>query len=99
MRPLSTRRSDEAGEAAQATHAGAAPVGEDGDRDTRDTTQVTNEIQAPPPPPAGAPTRVDAPQVAPSPDPLAAASAGPAERGKLRRQLRRLKGMRARQRV
>jgi hypothetical protein len=39
---------------------------------------------------------VDTPQL-PSPDPLAAASAGPAERGKYRRRLRRLKRVREKQ--
>jgi len=73
-------------------------VGENGADGGRDATHVTNEIQAPPV--AGdAPTRVDAPQVAASPDPLAAAAAGPGERGRLRRRLRRLKAVRARQRV
>ena len=59
--------------------------------------ELTSEIQAPPPP--STPTRVDTPQVSASLDPLAAASAGPAERGKLRRQLRRLKSVRAKQLV
>src|SRR5688572_19194065 len=99
MRPLSTRRSDGAGEADQATHAGAAPVPENGaDGDGRDATRVTTEIQAPPAP-ADAPTRVDTLPVAGPPDPLAAAAAGPGERGRLRRRLRRLKSVRARQRV
>jgi hypothetical protein len=98
MRPLSTRRSDEAGEADQATHAGAAPERENGAADGRDDTQVTNEIQAPAVA-ADQPTRVDAPQVAPPPDPLAAAAAGPGERGRLRRRLRTLKAVRAQQRA
>jgi hypothetical protein len=68
------------------------------DGDGRDATRVTTEIQAPPAP-ADAPTRVDTPQVAGSPDPLATAAAGPGERGRLRRRLRRLKSVRARQRV
>ena len=97
MRPFPTRRSADPGAADQATTAGDAPVGEN----DRDATRVTAEIQAPPPAgppqqPAGTPTRVDTPQIA-APDPLAAASAGPAERGKLRRRLRRLKRVRARQ--
>jgi hypothetical protein len=98
MRPLPTRRSDEAGEADQATHAGAAPVGENGASSDRDATQVTNEIQAPTAA-ADAPTRVDNPEAAGSPDPLAAAAAGPGERGRLRRRLRSLKAVRARQRA
>lgn len=68
------------------------------DGDDRDATRATTEIQAPPAP-AGSPTRVDTPQVAGSPDPLAAAAAGPGERGRLRRRLRKLKSVRARQRV
>jgi hypothetical protein len=99
MRPLSTRRSDEAGTADQATTAGAAPVGENGaSTEERDATRVTTEIQAPPAP-EDAPTRVDMPQVTGAPDPLAAAAGGPGQRGKLRRRLRRLKGVRARQRT
>src|SRR4051794_4275909 len=43
-----------------------------------------------------APTRVDTPHVA---DPLAAAAAGPGERGRLRRRLRKLRVVRARQRM
>jgi hypothetical protein len=94
MRPLSTRRSDQAGEADQATHAGAAPVpGNGAATEERDATRVTTEIQAPPAP-ADAPTRVDTPQVAQAPDPLAAAAGGPGQRGKLRRRLRRLRSVR-----
>jgi hypothetical protein len=86
MRPLLTRRSKDPDAAAPA----------DGD-----ATRETAAIQAPPPTgppqrPAGTPTRVDTPQLAP-PDPLAAASAGPAERGKFRRRLRRLKRVRQKQ--
>jgi hypothetical protein len=95
MRPLSTRRTrDDAGPAAQATPAGDGGLPEDG----RDGTRATAEIQAPPPFEQRT-TQVDTAQVQPSPDPLAAASAGPAERGKLRRRLRRLKRVRARQRI
>ena len=61
-------------------------------------TDETREIQVPPA--AGdTPTRVDTPQVAASPDPLAAAAAGPGEKGRLRRRLRQLKAVGARQRV
>src|SRR4051794_2961462 len=95
MRPLSTRRSDEAGEADQATSAGAAPVRENGAHGDGEGTQVTNEIQAP----AAAPTRVDHAQVDGSPEPLAAAATGPGERGRLRRRLRKLKTVRATQRA
>jgi hypothetical protein len=66
-------------------------VGENGADGERDATQVTNEIQAPAP--------VDTPQVAGSPDPLAAAAAGPGARGRLRRRLRKLKAVRTRQQV
>jgi hypothetical protein len=98
MRPLSTRRTEDAGAAEQATAAGDSPVRENGSAaDNREATAVTTEIQGPPA--QGTPTRVDAPQLAASPDPLAAAAAGPAERGKLRRRLRRLKRVRARQRA
>jgi hypothetical protein len=88
MQPLPTDRSNDPGAAEQA----------DGD-----ATREAAEIQAPPPTgppqqPAGTPTRVDTPQL-PPPDPLAAASAGPAERGKFRRRLRRLKRVRAQQLV
>jgi len=71
---------------------GENATSDDGHGDTR----VTTEIQAPPV--AGtAPTRVDTPRVTASPDPLAAAAAGPAERGRLRRRLRKLKALRAKQ--
>ena len=73
-------------------------MGENGASSDRDATQVTNEIQAPTAA-ADAPTRVDNPEAAGSPDPLAAAAAGPGERGRLRRRLRSLKAVRARQRA
>ena len=99
MRPLSTRRSDGAGEADQATPAGPAPVRENGSSEgDRDATKMTTEIQAPPVS-ADSPTRVDMPPVAGPQDPLAAATAGPGERGRLRRKLRKLKAVQHRQRV
>ena len=99
MRPPSTRPSDVAGAADQAPSAGGSPVGEDAPtvkidappptappEQPRDATQVATPT--PPPPSAPAPEPVVA-------DPLAAASAGFGQRGKLRRQLRRLRAARA----
>ena len=61
------------------------------DGDASGEAQVTRTIDAPPP--TGPPS---APAGA-APDPLAAAAAGPSERGRLRRRLRRLKQARERQ--